>query len=301
MNASVLFGNGVGSLHSSINSAVDQYIPNTSTDSGVIDGYKAIYGTTVNTILTSPIGLIELVMGLTTDGVIQIGANLQHPFSHGQISINSSNPLDYPVINPNYLSHPADVQILREGIKLARRLGGAEPLASSMKRETWPGSDVQTDQEWEEWMRGAVFTEFHPSSTCSMLPLEQGGVVDASLRVYGLSNVRVADASIPPISFSAHLMSSTYGIAEQASTIIRNFHNQPIPKNNTNHNSTTHDNTTSTTNNRANDDDGTANLNDTLSNSSSSTGSSSNGAGSLHPYLSFTTLLGLCIAFTTFV
>ncbi|KAJ9613110.1 hypothetical protein H2200_003051 [Cladophialophora chaetospira] len=300
VNASVLFGDGVGSLQSSINSEVDQYIPNTSTDSGVIDGFKAIYDTTANTILTSPIGLIELVIGLTTDGVIQIGANLQHPFSHGQISINSSNPLDYPVINPNYLNHPADVQILREGVKLARRIGGAEPLASSMKAETWPGKDVQSDQELETYLRGNVFTEFHPSSTCSMLPLEQGGVVDANLRVYGLSNVRVADASIPPISFSAHLMSSTYGIAEQASTIIRNFHNLPIPKNNTHgHNSTTND---GITNNRADDgDNGTAILNSTnhpSSNSSSSTGSSH---ASLRSYSLFTTLCGLCIAFMVFV
>ena len=74
-------------------------------------------------------------------------------------------------------------------------------------------------------MRGQVFTEFHPSSSCAMLPRDKGGVVDANLRVYGLSNVRVADASVPPIAFSAHLMSSTYGLAEQASTIIRNFHN----------------------------------------------------------------------------
>jgi GMC oxidoreductase len=58
-----------------------------------------------------------------------------------------------------------------------------------------------------------------------MLPLSQGGVVDANLRVYGLSNVRVADASVPPIVFAAHLMSSTYGLAEQASTMIRAFYN----------------------------------------------------------------------------
>jgi len=55
-------------------SSIDQYIPDTSSDSGVIDGYKAIYDTTANTILPSPLGLIELVIGLTTDGVIQIGA-----------------------------------------------------------------------------------------------------------------------------------------------------------------------------------------------------------------------------------
>lgn len=58
-----------------------------------------------------------------------------------------------------------------------------------------------------------------------MLPREQGGVVDANLRVYGLANVRVADASVPPISLSTHLMASTYGVAEQASNIIRAYWN----------------------------------------------------------------------------
>lgn len=67
-------------------------------------------------------------------------------------------------------------------------------------------------------------TEFHPSSSCAMLPRNQGGVVDANLRVYGLANVRVADASVPPIALSTHLMASTYGVAELASNIIRKYY-----------------------------------------------------------------------------
>lgn len=134
---------------------------------------------------------------------------------------------------PSLLTPGIDVKILREGIKLVRRLSQTEPLSSSLSGESWPGSGVQSDEEWEEFMRDNVFTEFHPSSSCSMLPLSEGGVVDANLRVYGLSNVRVADASVPPISFSAHLMVSTYGIAEQASNIIRAFHNRPIITNTT--------------------------------------------------------------------
>ena len=94
-------------------------------------------------------------------------------------------------------------------------------MSSSVTEETWPGPYVQSDQDWENWLRGAVSTEYHPSSTCAMLPKELGGVVDANLRVYGLANVRVADASVPPMAFSCHLMGSTYGLAEQASNIIR--------------------------------------------------------------------------------
>jgi hypothetical protein len=58
-----------------------------------------------------------------------------------------------------------------------------------------------------------------------MLPREKGGVVDAKVRVYGLSNVRVADASVPPIALSTHLMASTYGVAELASALIRDYWN----------------------------------------------------------------------------
>ena len=206
----------VETLQSWILSEIDQFAP---PDPIVAAGHEAIYNTTATTILTSPLGQIELLIGNNLDGSINLGASLQHPFSHGSITINSSDPMTYPIIDPAYLSHPADVQILREGLKLARRIGTASPYNGVMQ-ETWPGSSVQTDEQWEEWLRGNVFTEFHPCSTCAMLPREQGGVVDAKLRVYGLANVRVADASVPPIEFSAHLMSSTYGIAERARMII---------------------------------------------------------------------------------
>lgn len=108
---------------------------------------------------------------------------------------------------------------------MARSIGEATPLSNNLTTETAPGSNVTTDDEWVTWLRGAASTEFHPSSTCAMLPLELGGVVDANLLVYGLANVRVADASVPPISLSTHLMSSTYGVAEMAASIIRGFYN----------------------------------------------------------------------------
>lgn len=93
-------------------------------------------------------------------------------------------------------------------------------MKTTLTKELTPGSDVQTDDDWLDWLRHSASTEFHPSSSCAMLPQNQGGVVDANLRVYGLANVRVADASVAPIALSTHLMSSTYAIAEQASAII---------------------------------------------------------------------------------
>jgi choline dehydrogenase len=107
VNSTLLFGNGVSELQANILGEIDEFIPNASSDAGVIAGYKAIYNTTANNILTSPVGMIELLLGMDVDGAIRITAALQHPFSNGQIYINSSNPMDYPIINPNYLTHPA--------------------------------------------------------------------------------------------------------------------------------------------------------------------------------------------------
>ncbi|KAI1796681.1 GMC oxidoreductase [Ganoderma leucocontextum] len=194
-------------------------------DDTVKKGYQAIYNTTLNTLLTSPIGQVEILFSLVSSGSISIQAALQHPFSQGRIYITANDAFTPPAIDPQYLSHSADMIVLREGLKLARKLGQTAPLSSVMGDETAPGSNVQSDDDWDNWLMTAIGTEYHPSSTCAMLPLESGGVVDANLKVYGLGNVRVADASVFPFSFSSHLQAPVYGLAEQASNIIRATYN----------------------------------------------------------------------------
>ncbi|KAJ5924524.1 CAZyme family AA3 [Penicillium verhagenii] len=226
VNSTAIYGSEVSTMEASILASIDQYAPNSTYGDEVIAGYKAICNITAKKIFNSPTGIIELLfMNSDSNGDIGITAALQHPYSHGRIYINSSNPLDYPVIDPNYLNNPADYEILRDGLKMARSIGEAAPLSNNLTSETAPGSDVSTDDEWVTWLRTEASTEFHPSSSCAMLPLELGGVVDANLLVYGLANVRVVDASVPPIALSTHLMSSTYGVAEQAANIIRGFYN----------------------------------------------------------------------------
>lgn len=76
--------------------------------------------------------------------------------------------------------------MIREGLKLARKIGSTAPLSQALGAEVSPGTAVNTDAEWDAFIAGAVATEYHPSCTCAMLPLSQGGVVDANLKVYGL-------------------------------------------------------------------------------------------------------------------
>ena len=114
------------------------------------------------------------------------------------------------------------MDILVAGLKMARKIGTSGALAGVLT-ETYPGDTVQTDADWAAWLRQNAMTEFHPCATSAMLPLDQGGVVDGNLVVYGTSNLRVIDASVPPIEFSAHLMAPTYGVAEKGSEIILNY------------------------------------------------------------------------------
>ena len=75
---------------------------------------------------------------------------------------------------------------MREGLKMARRLGQAAPISGFLGKETSPGDGVNSDDEWNTWLKGAVGTEYHPTGSCAMLPKAQGGVVNAKLQVYGL-------------------------------------------------------------------------------------------------------------------
>ena len=153
-------------------------------------------------------------------GSISIQAALQHPMSRGSVKITSKNPFANPNIDPGYLSQNTDLVILRQGVKLIRKLAQQSPLKDLIDYEQNPGSNVQSNDDIENWVRQVGGTEYHPSCTSSMLPRSQGGVVGNDLKVYGTSNIRVVDASVPPISFSTHLMSVTYGIAEVAANLI---------------------------------------------------------------------------------
>lgn len=196
-----------------------------STDESVVAGYKAVYEIAANKLLPSTSGQVELILALmgTSFGkdTISVQTALQRPFSHGRLYINSSNPLDAPVIDPHYMAHPSDLVMLREGLKLARTVGQTEPIKNVITGELSPGANVTTDEEWDAWILNDFHTEYHPSCSCSMLPKDKGGVVDANLKVHGLDNVRVVDSSVFPIEFAAHMMAPTYGLAEQAADMIK--------------------------------------------------------------------------------
>ncbi|KAJ9480122.1 Choline dehydrogenase [Pseudozyma hubeiensis] len=166
-------------------------------------------------------GAMEMLLGISNGASIMIETALQAPFSRGWVEIASNDPFAKPTINPNYLQHQSDVELLRSGIQLARKIGTTAPLSSLTSSEATPGASTTSDADIDKFVASSAQTEYHPSSTCSMLDEDDGGVVDNELRVYGTANVRVVDASVIPISLSSHLMSATYAIAEVAADLIK--------------------------------------------------------------------------------
>ena len=155
-----------------------------------------------------------------------------HMFSRGSVHIGSSDPLAPPVIDPNYMSHPLDAEMMARAILHARQLCRTEPLASKFKKGPdgdlipIPGHlgkyhDPKTLEEAKEYVRWNCFTCYHPIGTASMLPMEEGGVVDTELKVYGTKNLRVVDASIFPLHVQGNIVSLVYAVAERAADIIK--------------------------------------------------------------------------------
>src|SRR5436305_1552318 len=127
-----------------------------------------------------------------------------------------------PIIQTNYLDAELDRRVIVGGMKLARRLLKSAPLSPYYAYEDFPGPNINTDDEFLAAATERGTTTFHPGCTCRMGPADSTwAVVDDQLRVHGLQNLRVVDASIMPRMISANLNASTLMIADKASDLIR--------------------------------------------------------------------------------
>jgi len=164
-------------------------------------------------------------------GYAGITTVLTHAFSRGSIHIQGVDASTPPIIDPRYMTNPVDVEIISSGLLFTQNISEAAPLSDLLKdsnagdgKKTQPSYKVNgrmTKDDAVRIVREAMSSSFHPVGTCSMLPREDGGVVDPSLRVYGTSNLRVIDASIFPLHVRGNIASLVYAVAERASDLIR--------------------------------------------------------------------------------
>lgn len=169
--------------------------------------------------------------------VFTVAACLLRPESRGYISIKSSNPYDKPLIDPNYLSSESDLNIHCKFIRLILRLVRQDPLQKklllpkpgevvdkSVSNTFWPGDadpETVTDEELREAISRHSETIYHPVGTACMGTDPSSSVVDTSLRVHGIENLRIVDASIFPSQLSGHPTAAVIAVAERAADLIK--------------------------------------------------------------------------------
>jgi len=136
--------------------------------------------------------------------------------SRGSVHIRSADIAEAPSIRYNYLATENDRRVMVEGLKLIRRLCNTPPMRDYVAAEFLPGGKVQSDEEWLAYVREMGETVFHPTSTCSI-----GAVVDEQLRVKGLANLRVIDASVMPSVPSGNINAAVIAVAEKGADLLR--------------------------------------------------------------------------------
>jgi choline dehydrogenase len=145
-------------------------------------------------------------------------AGLAHPESRGQITLSGPNVTDAPIIQPNTLSHPADLRGALENIRFVQELGAQTSFKGLVKGESLPGN--LGTKALENYARNAAVTYWHQSCTAKM-GQDAMSVVDGRLLVYGLQGLRIADASIMPHVTSGNTMAPCVVIGERAVEEIR--------------------------------------------------------------------------------
>ncbi|OCL01860.1 GMC oxidoreductase [Glonium stellatum] len=149
---------------------------------------------------------------------------LQKPLSRGTITLNPTNPQGLPIIQFNTLMNPIDVDIIVAMVKHNRAFWKKPELTPLGPVEAAPGAQYQTDDEIIFALTKKGFlspTLAHPCGTCAMMPEELGGCVGPDLRVFGIQNLSVIDASILPMIPATTLQATMYAIGEKAADLIK--------------------------------------------------------------------------------
>jgi choline dehydrogenase-like flavoprotein len=144
---------------------------------------------------------------------------LLRPKSRGSVTLNGADASLPPRIDPKFYDHPDDLEVMVKGYKIARRIVDAEPLAKWRTEDKYT-AHVKSDDDIREVLRDRSDTVYHPVGTARM-GTNAGAVVNPQLRVNGVENLRVVDASIMPTLIGGNTNAPAMMIGEKAADMIK--------------------------------------------------------------------------------
>jgi choline dehydrogenase len=155
----------------------------------------------------------------TPDPFITLTVAMSQPASRGRISLRSADPLAPPLISPNYLSEPGDLEAMVEGVRLAQSLASASAYRSLRGDPVDPAANVVSDADVRTYIRRTADTIFHPVGTCRM-GTATDSVVDPQLRVRGIGGLRVVDASVIPTNLNSQIHAACVVVGEMGAKFL---------------------------------------------------------------------------------
>jgi choline dehydrogenase len=163
----------------------------------------------------------DVIVGQSNPNSVSLIPGLQRPLSRGWVRLGSKNPLDKPLLNPNYLAEQADVERMVQMTRMCREIFGTKAFSKAFTgRELLPGPEYKTDSDLLKFVRKRCDSYHHQVGSCKM-GQDAMAVVDSQLRVYGVDGLRVADASIMPSITTGNIHAPIIMIAEKASEMIK--------------------------------------------------------------------------------
>lgn len=156
----------------------------------------------------------DIIVGQQHPNAVSILPGVVQPLSRGWIRLASRDPFEPPAIHPNYLDHPLDLERLVYSIQLCRRIFAARAFADWVTGELLPGPGVETEADLVQFARDRADSYHHQVGSCKM-GTDPAAVVDPQLRVRGVTNLRVADASVIPAVPSGNCHTAILMIGER--------------------------------------------------------------------------------------
>ena len=155
-------------------------------------------------------------------GMMGCGISMVKQDSRGEVTLRSANPLDAPKILFNLFKERSDMDRMIRGIRAARKIYTSAPLRPIVGDEIVPGAELQTDEQLEAYVRKVGAITQHAVGTCKMgVDGDAMAVVDAQLRVRGVTGLRVIDASVMPNVPAGNTNAPAIMIAEKGADLIR--------------------------------------------------------------------------------